>query len=399
MGGIGYLGDAAECKPGWRPDRACTHSNRLSNTKSGSKGQGASEFSGNRMFTRERECSCGTGRKCASGDRALVSVVVKSFCSLAFLSFFSGYSLASPVDSRLLPLIPPGAEIVSGAKNNPSPHNPTLLLATHNNRLDLDDWQSLTGADNKRALEEIIEVAASVTGSSLSEHMLLVSGRFDKERIFRSIEENGAPSTEYRQQSILVIKPLARERGDMPDTRWMAILDNRTGILGTPRLVQLALCRYADHAVPDSVLEERLRLFRSDVTSWNVLSNTLKDGKKFLFAEPGSLWAELQQDADLVAIAAHFGSKIRVDFSIHAEAAQRPEFSARKSRFFTEALAGKSNRELGSSNTAHHRLGKFSLDSKHVEGSLELSSNEFESWREHLFHIRPPGKQPPAHGD
>ena len=131
----------------------------------------------------------------------------------------------------------------------------------------------------------------------------------------------------------LLIKPFARERGDMLDTRWLVILDNRTGMLGTPWLVQQALRRYADHSVPDSILEERLSLLRRDVTSWNVIAGSPANAENINFAQPHSAWAQLQQDADVLMVGARFGTKIRIDFSIHADAGRGAEFFGRKAAF------------------------------------------------------------------
>ena len=188
--------------------------------------------------------------------------IVRIFSTFVFVATFAGYGSASPLSSRILSLVPPGAEIVAGFENHPDSTSGRLLLTTHNNRLDLEDWQALTGVDSSRRFDEVIEAAASDGAGDLSEHLLLVAGRLDRELIFRSLEENGVQSTGFQGQRIMVIKPFARERGDMLQDRWFVILENRIGILGTPGIVQRALQRYADHSVPDSVLEERLSLLR-----------------------------------------------------------------------------------------------------------------------------------------
>jgi len=73
-------------------------------------------------------------------------LVLKGFFTVALTAFFAGSGLASPLSSKLLPLVPSGAEIVAGFENHPTPDSHgRLLLTTHNNRLDLDDWQALTG--------------------------------------------------------------------------------------------------------------------------------------------------------------------------------------------------------------------------------------------------------------
>ena len=267
-------------------------------------------------------------------------ILLRGLHILVFSAFFAGHGLASPRSSRLLPLVPPGAEVVAGFQNHPGLHNHgRLLLTTRNNRLDLEDWQALTGVDSKRVFDEVIEVAASTLAGNLGEHLLLVRGRFDRERIFRSLELNGAKSTQYQGQPIRLIAPFARERGDMLDIRWLVILDNRIGMLGTPGLVREALSRHLNHSLADAVLEERLSLLRSDVTSWNVMSQSPRS-RNISFAQPKSVWADLQEDTDLLMVGARFGSKVRIDFSIYANARRGPEFFSDKAAFFTDALAG-----------------------------------------------------------
>jgi hypothetical protein len=328
------------------------------------------------------------------------SLVVKGLYSLAFIAFVAGQGLASPVSSSLLSLVAPGAEIVGGFENHRDPDkHGRLLLTTHNNRLDLDDWQALTGADSNRQFAEVIEVAKSDLSGAISEHMLLVAGRFDRERIFHSVQENGAEATQYQGQPVLLIKPLAREQGDMLDTRWLVILDNRIGILGTQPLVQTAMERYAAHSLPDPILQERLSLLRPDASSWNVIAVSRMRAHHILFAQPHSAWAELQRDADVLMVAVHFGAKTRIDFSVDADAGKDTDFFTRKAAFFTDALKIGPHPEPTPPIDAQRRLANFAVESSRVQGSVELSAQQFEAWCEHLYRVRTDGTQPPAHGD
>lgn len=287
---------------------------------------------------------------------------------------------ASPLSSKLLPLVPSGSPIVAGFENryDTNAHG-RLLLTTHNNRLDLDDWQALTGVDNKRIFEEVIEVAGSPGGENLSEHLLLVSGHFDRNRIFTAAEQNGAEKIEYQGQSAMVIKPFLRERGDMLDTRWLVILENRIGLLGTPLLVQQALTRYANHSVPDPILEERLSLLRPDVSSWNVIVSTPTSAKNINFAQPRSAWARLQEGADVLMVGTRFGPKVRVDFSIHAGGNRGAAFFSEKAGFFTSAFAAETVPQASPSE-AQRRLENLSIEPNRVHGSILLSETQFELW-------------------
>jgi hypothetical protein len=319
---------------------------------------------------------------------------------LAALSAENG--LASPLSSRLLPLVPPGAEIVSGFENHPDPHtHGRLLLSTHNNRLDLDDWQALTGVDTRRVFDEIIEVASAGADGQLTEHLLLVAGRFDRERIFSAAKLNGAGNVDYQGERILLIAPFARERGDMIDTRWLVILDDRTGVLGTPGLVQQALRRYADHSVPDPVLQERMTYLRPDVTSWNVVFASPRSLNNINFRLPHSAWASLQEGADVLLVAAHFGPHIRVDFVVHAQPERDPGFFHRKAAFFTAALGqdAETPPPSDSPELLERRLQNFSVEADRVQGSIDLSHDQFSQWCQQLTLIGAQLRLAPPHGN
>ncbi len=328
------------------------------------------------------------------------TVIAKAVNTVALSTLLAGYGLASPLSSQLLPLVPPSAEVVAGFQNHAHPNqHGRLLLTTHNDRLDLEDWQALTGADSRRVFDEVIEVAASDMAGKISEHLLLVAGRFDRERIFHSLEENGALAMDFEGQQVLAIEPLARERGDMLDTRLLLILEDRIGMFGTPALVRQAMRRYAAHAVPDPVLEERLRLVRSDVTSWNVLSGRSGRESRIEFAQPQSAWAELQQDTELLLVGARFGSKVRIDFSIYGKNERGAEFYSRKASFFTTALVAGPAPQMGRSGLELRQPQNYSVGANHVEGSVELSERQFEAWCEELSRLRAPDVQGPPRGN
>lgn len=175
----------------------------------------------------------------------------------------------------------------------------------------------------------------------------------------------------------------------MGDDRLLLILENRIGLFGTTRIVRRALQRYVDHAVPDAVLEERLSLLRPDVTSWNVMTHSPGNGNGFSFARPHSAFAELQQGTDLLMIGAHFGSKVRIDFSLHGRAGTDADFFTRKAAFFTDAMIAGPDHEPAARPESQHRIERVSVGDDHVQGSVELSKQKFEAWCEQ-FSTRPP---------
>lgn len=310
----------------------------------------------------------------------------KFICSLLFASFLSGFGSASPLNSKLLPLVPPGAEIVAGFENHRAEHrHGQLVLSTYNNRLDLDDWQALAGVDSRRSFEEVIEVAASAPKfGTLTEHMVMVDGHFDKERIFRAAEMNGSERAVYEGQTIMLIEPFAREKDRMHTTRWLLILDNRIGILGTPFLVQSALQRYRAHADIDMPLMERLSQLQRDDTSWNVLIWSTRVLSNYTIALSESPWGRLLEDSEVLVVGARFGSKVRVDFSLHARSDRGTDFFRQKAELFAEVFAAESDASRSS------RIENLALYPQRVQGSIQLSSAQYEEWgrqlsRPHLY--------------
>jgi hypothetical protein len=328
--------------------------------------------------------------------------IYRLLCALATPALFAVPGFASPLNSKLLPLVPPGAEIVAGFENHAGGHKiGRLLLSTHNDRLDLDDWQGLAGVDNKRVIDEVIEVAASSETGRLSEHLLLVAGKFDRERIFKAAEMNGAQRREYEGGTVMLVKPLAREQGEMLDTRWLAILDNRVAMFGTESMVQGSLHRYAAGADIDMPLMERLTQMRRDVSSWNVLVAP-KVEKSLRLTQPNSLLARLIDGAEVLMIGTRFGDRIRVDFSFHSRKDQKSGFLSEKAASFAEVFAKEGPLRSGPSQQTQRNLENLDLKPDRIQGSVELSEKEFERWNEQGGFAQPlqgTATRMPAHGE
>jgi hypothetical protein len=308
---------------------------------------------------------------------------LRRFYIAAVTAVFAATGFASPVNFKLLPLVPAGAEMVAGFLNPHAP-GPTgrVLLTTHNNRLDLDDWVALTAVDTTKVFDEVIEVAMSRGEVGLKEHLLLVAGHFDRARIFRAAEQNGASHLSCLGETALLIKPYSRERGDMVDIRWLIILNDQTGIFGTPDMVQLAMERYVSHYLPDPVLAGRVALLRDDVTSWNVILPPSKTRQELAFTQSQGAWSRLFDDADLVIVGTHFGSKIRMDVLVDDRKRRGPAYFAAKAEYFSEAFGDTppSHQEL--SRKEQPRLRDLQVGEDRMQGSVVLSHQQFYAWRE-----------------
>ena len=292
------------------------------------------------------------------------------------------HGFASPAQSKLLPLIPPEAQVVAGVED---PRNPDtrghVLLVTVKNPFDFDDCVSLTGVDTHRSVDETIWVAASSPQGELNEHMLLVRGRFDRAHIFEAAEQNGATTTVYHGLEVLLVKPFAREQRQMHETRWMAILDRRTVVLGTPWLVQKALDRYAGHEQTDPLMADRLGRLHPQVNSWSVL--VMPHGMSFKHAAAGQssapwidlLGKDVLDGAEELTLGIRYGSTSRIDFVV-----RNPD--NRKFLSSTNTADGVARRQLfeaGSSLTLRPRLENLSIEQNLIQGSFVLPGKQLDA--------------------
>jgi hypothetical protein len=268
----------------------------------------------------DRTRSFKRGRAADREEVNMLNQIRNRLSSLVLLATSATVSaLAAPRNSILLPLVPPGAEIVSGIANPETPGaSGRLLLVTDNNNRDFEDCLALLGIDGGRSIEQVIEAAASPFSRDRSEYVLLLAGSFNHFSIYKAALENGATSLVHDGVSLLAISPFQRQQRQFNRVRWLAILDERILIFGTPAKVSDALDRHAHNEQTDPVLARRLGQIHADVDSWTVialqpplLERHLAD---YLLSE--GCRAELK-DADELAVGIHYGPLDRVYFAFH----------------------------------------------------------------------------------
>jgi hypothetical protein len=295
------------------------------------------------------------------------------------------------VSGKLLSLVPPGCAIVAGFENGHGPHSGgRLLLTTPNNQFDLNDWLALSGVDTEKRYDEVIEAAAPNSIGELANHLLLVEGRFDRERIFRAAQQNGAQTSQAEGETVLVVMPFPRERVRMPDTRWLAILSNRTALFGTPWLVQQAVRRYATHAEADPALIQRLKLLRTDISSWNVLVSLQKLIPNIKPAGPQSDWSRLLEDADLLLVGAHFGPRIRVDFSVYADRDRETAYFEGKANLLRAMFTPETSHSDDLPQQPQPQLENLTVARSEMRGSVAFSDRQFAEWIAHPSRVHAP---------
>jgi hypothetical protein len=296
---------------------------------------------------------------------------------------------SSPAENGLLRLVPANAAIVAGIED---PHHGDqsgrLLILTHNNHVDLGDWIALAGVDDRQEVDKLIEVAAASPRGDLSEHLLLARGSFNGRRILDDAEKSGGVATEYRGVRIVALKPFAREQREMPDTRWLAIVDDNITIFGTPAIVKSALDRYVSSSAADGPLMKRLQQLKPDVNCWSVLTMPAAALARHIL--PGALdesGSALLRTVSDVAIGIHYGSGHygsghygsgiyesgeRVDFAIGTE-------DASAAAAFAAALHTQPHL-LPVADRLPPRVEGISVRQNEVRGSVRVKDKEFDSW-------------------
>lgn len=237
-----------------------------------------------------------------------------------FSAFAAQSAWAVSPDPRLLSLVPPHAEILSGIKPSPAKDQPNrFLLATTQDKIDMDDLAALSGVDSNRSVHEILLEAARNHSGRLNEHSLLVSGRFDQARIFRSAVSNGATVTKYRGVDVLVVEPFLRERGVLDDVRWLAILDSGIVLFGTISSVEEELDRYLSHSSADPSFRRHLDRLKRDNETWSMLlasSGNAQTPVAIKSIEP--VLPGVIPMGSTLAFSTHFGSQIEFEYDLSA---------------------------------------------------------------------------------
>jgi len=249
-----------------------------------------------------------------------------------------------PSDLRLIQMVPPESQVIASMLSpKPGAEPGSLLLITGNNKIDLEDFFAVTGADASRRIHQVVLVAAAAGDGALSEHSLLVSGHFNRDAIYRFTESGDARTESYRGQDVLIVPPLVRERSRFKQLRWLAILNSDIAIFGTQESVRRELDRLIAKSRPDPSLMERLsRLGRNDET-WCLLPTP----------SGGGIIASVLDKLDprLAAVASEGGS---MQYGVHF--GRRVEITASSNIAAREGSNSETGQSAAHSRPAHHLL-------------------------------------------
>jgi len=270
--------------------------------------------------------------------------IAKSVLLLFFL--FNAVVAASSLSSdlRLIQMVPPKSQIIASMLS-PTPEGQprSFLLITVNNKIDIEDFYALTGADASRRIRQVVFVAATGSDGTLSEHSLLVSGHFNRDAIFRFAEGGSARTDSYRGEAVLIVPPFERERSRFKHLRWLAILNSDIAIFGTQESVQQELDRQIASSRPDAKLMDRLSRLGPRDETWCLLPAPSVNGAV------ASLLEKL--DPKIAAVAREGGS---MQYGVHF--ARRVEITASSNIAARESSASDTDQSASHSTPAHYLL-------------------------------------------
>jgi len=304
----------------------------------------------------------------------------KNLPILFFPFILVGIAAAASRDPRLLSLVPPGAQLVTGISASSIQGQPdNFVLMTHNNWIDLEDFFALTGVDGTRIIHQIVLVAVANADGLPNDHSLLVSGHFDQPHVFKSAADGGAALTSYRRIPVLEIQPFARERGTFNDVRWLAVPDSSIVVFGNVASARLELDRYLAHSRPEESLLRRLGRLRSKDQTWCLLSASVRTlpsltrGHEIqnVLAELNPELAELAQSGNELEFGLHYGRRVEFEYEVtfaSNEASRDGPDSPRES----PVEPARSASLLPTLNIAG--------DSNNRHGVIEISISRYETW-------------------
>jgi hypothetical protein len=300
---------------------------------------------------------------------------------IAGLSILLRASASPSLDFRIFGMIPDGAEVVASVASVVSGQQASYLVMTVNNRTDLTDFLSITGADPLRVIGRVVMVTSSSPRGAHHEHSLLASGQFDFRHIVKSALENGARNGEYRGTPVLILQPLERNYAISRDVRWLTVIDSKIVVFGSTPAVQQELDRYLDAAQPDRILAWRLSRLRQEDQSWCVLASFVRRielvRRSLALLDPGLADPDRANDALVLGI--HFGRNVEIEYENEPDSPDPGQFATSSSAGDDRqpALPGPVSKLRGADEMDYH--------------TIKVSRKQYDTW---IARQGPPGEPP-----
>lgn len=317
----------------------------------------------------------------------MLSRLSRQFAALGF-AVGATCALALSPSPRLLRMVPPDAPLVAGFRAPERGLARYFMLITESNRLDLNDFMALTGADPTRRVQEAVFVSGSVDQRQWREHSLLVQGSFDLPAVLRFADGVKVRRQSYRGVPVLVVRPFERERHFLKEIRWLALLDTHIAVFGTTEAVKQEVNRDLDDSLIDPGLSNRLaRLSKKDGT-WSILTNTELMGvfTQAMYMIDKKL-GSLAEGCESMQIGIELGTRARLEYEVTSPV----ESSADSSPAPALGLSIlDSPRAIQPTDRAANPTSR---------GVLKLSQDRYDRWMEDISQLRSPAPLSKAASD
>jgi hypothetical protein len=266
---------------------------------------------------------------------------------------------------NLIALVPPDIGMVAGMEaRRRDVERPDLFIPLPGKSLrDYDYFGSLCGADPARSVNEVIFVDDHLERNQY-DHTLLARGRFSSEIIYRSVIYQGGVQENYRGLPVLSVPPLARERSEVNESRWLAIVDTRVLLLGTPEYVRREIDRLLAGSEPDSSLEEQFAAVRGSDVWWIMFKPLNTSTVRSALTALSPALADLLNHSSF-RMATRYGRQVEFDYQVDVKS------------------SAKADPRTATSSVVRSRLGQFAIasdESSNGRGVIRISRARYRQW-------------------
>jgi hypothetical protein len=233
-------------------------------------------------------------------------------------------STAPAVDSRMLNLLMPEPEVVTGAdveRLKASSFGKYVLSMMQLEGREFDSFVAMTGFDPRRDLREVLMAADSASSESPGKGILVLRGVFDETKITALASVHAGLVTSYNGATLLM--PPASGASTPPA---IALLGGNLLLMGPEAMVKSAIDRQRSRQTLNASLAARIQAASNDYDAWLVTTAPPSSfaGRVNNPNVAGAMKGDLLQAIETMSAGVRFGA----DVQLGAEANTRSERDA-----------------------------------------------------------------------